>query len=42
MQEEDNISLLIKALFFVGSLLFLIATFLNLSDEIKNGNNLLN
>ncbi|MDQ0256082.1 hypothetical protein J2S74_003481 [Evansella vedderi] len=41
MEQQDNLSLLIKALFFIGSLLFLIATFLNLQDEIKNGNNLL-
>ncbi|WP_268876128.1 MULTISPECIES: hypothetical protein [Bacillaceae] len=42
MKEEDNLSLLIKVLFFSGSLLFLVATALNLKDEVVNGNNILN
>lgn len=41
-QHRGNLSLLIKALFFIGSLLFFMATFLNLQDEVKNGDNLLN
>lgn len=42
MEQQDNLSLIVKSLFFLGSLLFFIATYLNLQDEVKNGNNLLN